>query len=270
MPSPGVARQLIADYLLDTTPYGVNILKRWEYFDNFETRPQLVADMEAALSSAAATRLYNSGNKSLLLSGTNMTTALSTNATNGGTLLTTAGNSGDTANVAPLGWTTLGPALQAVTFDPAFAPMFQAIIETPATITTMRILAGFRLTAPATADETTDNDFALIAFNPATSASWRFITKVGGGSVVTVTGSNLPVLAASTRYKLEIRVDLNRNATAYISGGGANNVIIGPASSAALTSGAAFKPVISVQTLTAAARALTLHGLRVSRNLLAT
>lgn len=234
---------------------------RLQLFEGFTQAPKLVANLEPGTVNQAAMRAYTQANKQLLLSGTNQADAGCVLAAGEGVTVTTGGTANDTGNIAPGAINTGSTEFShwnVTPLHPAKDAEFETTVKMSATITTMRVIAGLRLTAPATADETTDNDMAYFAYNPATSANWRLVNRRAGGTVSSVATS--VAVAASTAYTLRIQFK-DRIPYYWI-----NDVLVGGGAAFASPGTNALKPVLTVQTLATATRAVTWHYLLAGRD----
>lgn len=256
----------------------VNSMSRVRYVSTFDDgKPSLVGVIDFDPGAAgvnwtqAALRAYTAASKTWILSGTNAATANATLSARGGLTLTTAGASGDEMIVSPLiinsvRMTPLGRA----DWTPEYQPNFSAVVRVPDTITSLRIIAGFKLTASAERQESasgvTDNDYALFVFDTGHAVSatlWHVATGVAGTDLNTpadTRGSRKATLRAGDRVALTVKLDNNRVPYFYIDG---ELVGVGPEMATAL----ALKPVFAVVALTAAARETTFQSIECSQNI---
>lgn len=276
MSSPTVTNQLIVNKGKRDIAF-FEPQNRHTFFDNFLQRPVVVGTLEPGTVNTAAVRALVAANKDWLLTGTSgIADGDCTFAANGGITLATKASSStnnDTTNIRP--GVVTGPiefsGLYGTQFRPDMQPHFDAVIETPATITGYRLILGFRLAAsfPDTAaDETTGADVCFFAFSTGSSVTatkWRRVTIVASGTPADV-ALNTPVLVASTRYRMRIEIDSGRRPHFYqqvLGPSAAPEVLVGVGP--ALTAAAAFQPFVTVQRLASAAKTLTVHSLRASR-----
>jgi hypothetical protein len=267
-------RAEIAQYLLENhTP---NRRDRWFHYENFSLRPlaELLTDVAPSGLNQAAYRILQQANLNWGVSGTNMTSALSSYGANGGILLTTAGADDDQALLAPktanggaiavsgLGGVT-GTSSPTTPFLSTNAPIMEAVIEVP-TITTLRLVCGFKMTTdPTTA---TDDHKAMFAFDTesAVSASrFRLVTSnVTDYDYEAKANSTtqLSAVAANTKYVLTVGV----LPTSRIPFFAVNGVPVGPAAPA-LVNGCGFIPVVGIQALSGAARSVVVRSISLSR-----
>lgn len=268
MPSPQEVKNIIAREGFEK--YSRDPSTNWEFNENFSRRPLIASDLDPAAFSQAAQRLLTAANQNLILSGTNMTSALGTFTANlPGITFTTAGANNDQALLSPLTVNSVQGSMMGGTTGAAGTSIwrsdrelhFETILAIP-TITTVRVVAGFKLTTAP--DVGTDNDGVTFQFDPASGVSgsrWRCVTNVGGTDTDTAESfggnSGVGAVAASAVYRLQIRI-LNRNAAFLI-----NSQLVG--TSPILTSPMAFIPMVGIQATAAAARSFRISRLRVSR-----
>lgn len=209
--------------------------------------PCINADMA---SGTEATREPADPNFEVL--GTNSTSALSTFNAAGGITFTTAATSGDQMILAPH-LDTAQSAWAQTTWSTAKQLVWQALISSPATITSNVYWAGLKLTN--TSVVATDDDQCFFRYAAATaSGKWQCVYSIAGTDVTVTTDITV---AASTKYYLRIELDSARVPYFYI-----NGVLV--ATGTALTSGGLI-PYIGVQTATTAARALNIYGQSISQ-----
>lgn len=233
-------------------PRGFNALStRYElrWIAGARGKPGINADI---LDTTEATREIADPDFEVL--GTNAVSSTTAIGTAGGVVFTTTTGSADQvilvghldANQSAWG-TVLWPTSKEI--------VWECLIATPATITTMTIWAGLKLTNTSTT--ATDNEQAFFRFQPSVnSGEWQAIYSIGG---VDTEGDTNIAVTASTAYHLKITVDSSRVARFYI-----NGALVG--TSTALTSGNLI-PYIGVETGTTAARSLTIYGQSMSRAL---
>ena len=185
--------------------------------------------------------------------GTNGTSALSTYYAEGGITFTTAGADNDQMILVPH-LDTNQSAWEQVTWGTDQETVWECALRTTATITSMTIWAGLKLTN--TSVTATDNDQAFFRYAAATnSGKWQAIHSIGGTDTATDTGVTV---AASTTYRLKVTIDSSRIARFYI-----NGTLV--STSTALTDATDLKPYIGVQANTGAARAVNIIGQAISR-----
>ena len=185
--------------------------------------------------------------------GTNGTSALSTYYAEGGITFTTAGADNDQMILVPH-LDANQSAWEQVTWGTDQEAIWECMIRTTATITSMTIWAGLKLTN--TSVTATDNDQTFFRYAAATnSGKWQAIHSIGGTDTATDTGITV---AASTTYRLRVAIDSSRIAKFYI-----NGTLV--STSTALTDATDLKPYIGVQANTAAARAVNIIGQAISR-----
>jgi len=188
------------------------------------------------------------------LLGTNMTSALCTFAAGGGITLTTAGAANDQAILLPHLDTDLSPftAIKWNTLDEVGA---EFDLKIGASVASATIWAGFKLTnTPVVA---TDNDQMFVRYDSATnSGQWQAIGSYGGTDLTI----NSPVaVAASTEYKIGIRVDADRYPMFFV-----NERLIGKLSHA-LTTDTDLIPYVGVMATATGAKALTVREIALSK-----
>lgn len=256
----------------------INSLARVRYVSVFEDgKPTLAAGIDFDTGAAGINwtqttlRAYTAASKTWLLSGTNAATANVTLHARGGITLTTGGTSGDEMIVSPLiinsvYMTPLGKT----DWTPEYQTNFSCVVRIPSTITSIRILAGLKLTASAERQESasgvTDNDYALFVFDTGHAASptlWHVATGIAGtdlNSPADTRGSRKATLRAGDRVTLTIKIDNNRTPFFYIDG---ELVGVGQELATAL----ALKPVFAVVALSASAREATFQSVECSQNI---
>lgn len=270
---------LTAQELDQIKTYFFNIRKEldrsgyWVHYENFLKKPYLLAEKNpgAAYAQTAAAgspdaRKLLAGSNLWGLAGTNMTTALCAPAAGGGITLTTAGANNDQALLQPLTITTANSDICTI-FGPSGAsgsmlntsnqPQLHALLSL-SSIAAVRLAFGLKLTnAP---DISTDNDAAEIMFSTSGAAStslFTFNTSIGGTDtegVCTATDGSTFAPVAATTVALSVIVDENRiprfliNGT-YVGAGGA------------MTASTGLWPVLGIQALTGAAKAVTVRSL---------
>jgi hypothetical protein len=211
-------------------------------------KPGINADIQNA---AEATRMVADPQFEVL--GTNGTSALSTYYAEGGITFTTAGADNDQMILVPH-LDTNQSAWEQVTWGTDQETVWECALRTTATITSMTIWAGLKLTN--TSVTATDNDQAFFRYAAATnSGKWQAIHSIGGTD--TATDTDITV-AASTTYRLRVAIDSSRIARFYI-----NGTLV--STSTALTDATDLKPYIGVQANTGAARAVNIIGQAISR-----
>lgn len=211
-------------------------------------KPGINADIQNA---AEATRMIADPDFEVL--GTNGTSALSTFYAEGGITFTTAGADNDQMILVPH-LDANQSAWEQVTWGTDQETIWECALRTTATITSMTIWAGLKLTN--TSVTATDNDQAFFRYAAATnSGKWQAIHSIGGTDTATDTGI---AVAASTTYRLRVAIDASRIAQFYI-----NGALV--STSTALTNATDLKPYIGVQANTGAARSINIIGQAISR-----
>lgn len=201
--------------------------------------------------------------------GTNATTASVTYAAGGGVTLTTAGADGDAVILLPhldtsqTGWTQF-------TWGTSKSLEWECEIATGASIASTVIWAGLKLTQVGAV--ATDDDQVYLRYqNGVTSGNWVVVSSIANTDTQTDSGITV---AASTRYRIKIRIDSTRKAFVYMSVGtsptGTDERIADWKllyTTAALTS-VNLIPYIGVSAQgAAAAKALTVYGEAISKTI---
>lgn len=186
--------------------------------------------------------------------GTNMTTALATQADGGGVTLTTAGASADQAILLPH-LDTKQSSWTSTKWNTLDRVVFETTIKTGASIAAAIIWAGLKLTnTPVVA--TDDNQVMFRYEAGVASGVFQFITSRAGTD--TTANSDVTV-AAATKYHLKITIDGNRVPRFFING-------VLKYTGAALTTNIDLIPYIGVQASAVAAKAITVRGVRMSKD----
>lgn len=208
-------------------------------------------------------------NRDFEISGTNMTTALSTRTAAGGITLTTAGADQDQSILGPH-LDTAQSAWAGTAWNTAASMEWECKIYTSAAIDNQKIWAGLKLTTDQLV--ATDADQAYFKFQTDATNSeaftdftlLHFVYSVGGTDYI----SALPItVAASTAYHLKIVLDSDRKASIWVNGTqysvsntagstGGTAVTAGKGKSLALTSITTLNPVIGLEGGDGAAAAL--------------
>lgn len=237
-----------------------NISNRLNLEEKFKQRPGIPGDTALATSggntySDAVLQLAINKNRDFEVRGTNATSALVTLATDGGgILMTTAGASADQIIIAPTAQSSVSSWKETV-WTTSKLPSFEAVIATAASIASVRIFAGLKLTA--TGVVATDDNQTFFRYDPADSANWQ--TADSASNTDNQVSSSVAV-AASTKYHLRIQVDGNLIPRYYINGA---LVKVGTA----LTTAVNLIPFVGVHATTSAAKAMTLRYLACGRSL---
>jgi hypothetical protein len=247
------------------TDYWIN---RYMLEERFSQRPLLAIARDAAAAYSEATiqgHLWS--NPHFALTGTNAADSCVTFADGGGITLTTTTTANDQCIVGPVAQaaSTTQSAWAAAKFNTLDQPTFETIIKTGAAVTQMTLAMGFKLTSTPTL--ATDNDQAIFHVTGTTTAGSMTYCSSNAGTDTQVTAPTIvqqgstrlsPGLTVSTVYRPIIRVDLNRYPHFYL-----NGYYLGRG--AQLASDVDLIPFISLQTLTTAARSVTIRGLRCSK-----
>ena len=251
------------------------------YFDEwFLQRPGLNANIDQ-VSTVEVQRALNRNWEAL---GTNVTTALVTFAsTSAGVLATTAGADQDQAILTPH-LDTAATAWAGTKWGTENETHFETSIMLPA-IDNQKVWAGLKLTNDqlvATDDDQIYFKFQTDATNSeafTTFANWHVVHSIGGTDHI----SALPIaVAANTPYHLKIEIDSDRKATAFVNGvqynltstagstGGTSVTAVQPGvaatKTAALTDDVDFIPYVGIEAGAAAAEAVNVHHVCMSRN----
>jgi len=246
----------------------------------FLQRPGLNANIDQ-VSTVEVQRALNRNWEAL---GTNMTTALATFATtSAGILATTAGADQDQAILTPH-LDTAATAWAGCLWGTENSVSFETSIMLPA-LDNQKVWAGLKLTNDqlvATDDDQIFFKFQTDATNSeafTTFANWHVVHSIGGTDHI----SALPIaVAANTPYHLKIDIDSDRKATAFVNGvqynltstagstGGTSVTAVQPGvqvtKTAALTNDVDFIPYVGIEAGAAAAEAVNVHHVCMSRN----
>lgn len=269
MPSPDATRNLIDR--VNFEKYGSDPSTRWVFVDPMVKRPLIASDLDPGTVNQAAVRLLSAANLNLMAAGTNMTSALSTFGSAGGVTLTTAGANNDQALLVPASVNSGGTFITEIggstgTSTPTSPWLtnkslkFEAIINL-SSVANVRLVAGFKLTNTPTL--ATDDDQVYIGFDTGSSVTatrFRRVHSVAGTDFDVAESTGGFTVAAATDYRLSIDLDANRVPTFFING---RQIGIG----SALTNSCGLMPVIGLQALTGAAKAMTIKRVRLERAL---
>lgn len=211
-------------------------------------KPSVNADIQSATES-----VREIADPDFEVLGTNGTSALSTFYAEGGITFTTDTGNNDQMILAPH-LDANQSAWEQVTWGTDQETIWECMLRTTATITSMTVWAGMKLTN--TSVTATDDNQAFFRYAAATnSGKWQAIYSIGGTDTAVDTGI---AVAASTTYRLRVAIDASRIARFYV-----NGVLV--ATSTPLTDATDLKPYIGVQTNTTAARAIHIIGQAISR-----
>lgn len=227
---------------------------RLTYTKIFMRPPGLNADIQNA---AEATREIVDQEFELL--GTNAASTCATISTTGGCKLTTTTSSSDSCIILPH-LDTSQSAWATTLWDTAKSPSFETTVETAASVASMTIWAGFKLTnTPVVA---TDNDQVFFRYQDTQgSGSWQFIHSVSDtDTTYTVPTSVCAAVAVSTRYRLRIEIDGDRKVMGFI-----NDIPIRATKFPAVTSLTTLIPYCGVLTGTTAAKIATFKYIECGR-----
>jgi len=181
------------------------------YFEErFMRLPKINADI---LNSSEATRMI--ANTDFEIVGTNATDADVTVNAGGGIVMETDGAAADQIIVVPhldagqSAWT-------GVTWGTSDSVSFGCVVKTDSTLTDTIIWAGLKLTSDQAV--ATDNDQVYWRYlDSYKSGNWALVSSAGASPTDTETATDVTV-AASTEYKLEIKIGADRIPRGYING----------------------------------------------------
>jgi len=180
--------------------------------ERFLRRPALNTD----ISSGTASATIEAANKDFELLGVAHDAADVTFAEGGGIKLQTDGVSTGSLIVAPH-LDTNQTAWSGSKWSTANQVSWGCLINTGTTLTNYTLWAGLKLTN--TSVVATDDDQAFFRFNDASSSgNWEAVDSSGGASPVDTTSDTGVAVAASTQYKLEIKIDSARVPHYFING----------------------------------------------------
>lgn len=181
-----------------------------------------------------------------------------TNDPEGGIILTTEGAANDQTIVLP--YLGAGSPWKTVTWGTDQQTRYEAVIKTGASVATMKIWVGLKLTN--TNVIATDNDQAFFLYDTAAGASatlWHWVYSIGGTDTDTAVSSALvAAVATTTVYHLLVDIDSSRIARFYI-----NGLLVG--TSTALTTATDLIPYVGVMDTAGAAKNITLLKAAISR-----
>lgn len=224
-------------------------------------KPALLADLTDATE---AVRMI--ADRNFMLAGTNAASTCSAIGAEGGVVLTTTTTTNDQVLLCPHTLTSASPwATQKMGTDRA--PNWETVIETGASIASITLFAGLKLTnTPVVA---TDADQVMFRFSTADSnTTWQVISSYNDTDTTTDTGVTV---AASTKYYFRIEVSPpaytatvggtlvseDRYAQCFINGT--------PVARVKLRDAIDLLPFAGVQTLTTAAKVVTVFGIQADR-----
>lgn len=200
---------------------GINTAKdRTGLIEHFEKAPQLtgVTQLPAGDSYDTSDLLLSlNANRYFEVLGTNAVSADVAQYAEGGITVATHGATNDSTIILPHLTATQSPWTK-WTWGTDRSVRWGCAIQTPAAVTSLAIWAGLKLTNTPTV--ATDNDQVMFKFNTAHSTSptyWHTVYSISGTDVDTAI-TELPVVAAATKYNLLINIDSRRVASFYING----------------------------------------------------
>lgn len=264
MPSPATTLGMIDERV--QLRFASDLSKRFEVIEVFDHPPAIEADYDwdpATTPTQAEFRAAMLANKKYKAFGTNMTSALATLAAAGGVTLTTAGANNDQAAIRGItvnSGATNHSAVATTEWDTTKSPRLDCDVLF-SSVANVRFYAGFKLTFDSTPTMTEDADQATFYFDTGASTDptfWHCVTSVSNTDTDTSSSGVVAAVAASTVYRLSIRVDSDRRPAFYV-----NDVLVtvGPVLGSLTT----LKPFIGIHALTGAAKAFTIRHARVSR-----
>jgi len=225
--------------------------------ENFTQRPLLNADIliTATAPTLAQMALIFAANRNFEVAGTNMTSALSTHSTGGGITLTTAGADEDQALLQPHTDTTQ-TSWATADFSTSDRVVMDTVIVTGADITASIIHAGLKLTNDNVV--ATDAEQAFVRYEAGVASGvFQLITSDAGTDTTTAT---TVTVAASTSYHIKLAINGDREVSLFINGVLAAHV------AAAVGAGHDLIPFIGIEGSEAAAKALTVRHLDISKD----
>ncbi len=228
--------------------------------DDFTLLPKLnaSANLNATFSDTEVEKMLFA-NVNWELSGTNAADTVAATSTGGGVTLTTTTSSADQVLVG--GHTDSGVgALTIVDWSTSDGLVFYARIKTAAAIADMTFFAGLKLTStPVIA---TDDDQVFVRYQDTQSGgNFELVTSASGTDETLDSGL---AVAASTTYEIVIEVgESTRKATFFIAENYGDFTEVGQ--SQALTADVDLLPFFGVQTDEAAANAITVREVAVSK-----
>lgn len=232
---------------------GLNMARdRFELVERFNRAPKLNADIQNA---AEATREI--ANTDFEVLGTNAVSASSVFYAEGGIVLTTAGAANDQVIILPH-LDANQSVWAATTWGTDQLVRWEAVIQTAASVATMKIWAGLKLTN--TNVIATDNDQAYFLYDTAGAADatkWHAVYSIAGTDTDTSLTATSAV-GANTTYHLMIDIDSSRIARFYLNGAKV-------ATSTALTNATDLIPYIGVMDTAGAAKSLRIFKQAISR-----
>ena len=245
------------------------------YLDEwFLQRPGLNANIDQ-VSTVEVQRALNRNWEAL---GTNMTTALCTfNSTSAGIVATTAGADQDQAIITPH-LDTAATAWASCLWGTENQVHFETSIALPA-IDNQKAYAGLKLTNDQLIATDADQAYFKFQTDATNSESFddftklHFVHSIGGTDHISV----LPItVAANTIYHLKIEIDSSRQMSIFVDGiqynitstsgsTGGTAVTTGTTKSAAMAAAVDLIPYIGIEAGAAAAEAIHIHYVKMSR-----
>lgn len=268
IPGASIANKVIRDVVGDD--FIGRFRDRIELRERFEQRAALAALLDISTINQANMRLYTGMNKNFVVSGTNAVSGVLNSG--GGTLLTTTTTADDQMIVAPAGaLNSIGQTGWTVNdWSPQYATRFAATFQLKsAALTSQRVHVGLKLTANL--DTATDDDFITLAFDTAIGAT-NFYIQTAAANGTTQTFDTGIAASLTTPYTFEIRFATGGNYACFLNGRPLMKAFPRTLDStgtapAKMTTTALFLPVVGIQTLTTAAKALAIRQIRMSRAL---
>lgn len=233
------------------------LANRHELVERFEKTPILNADIliTATAPTLAQMALIWRANPNFEVLGTNMTTALCTHSTGGGITLTTAGADEDQGIVTPH-LDALATSWATTDWSTDDKVIFETNIKTAANISDLIIWAGLKLTNDNVV--ATDNEQAFVRYEAGVASGvFQLITSDNGTDTTTNT---TVTVAVSTDYHIKLVVNGDRDVILFINGVQVARV------AAALGTAHDLIPYIGLEAGAAAAKAITVRGLKLSKD----
>ena len=226
---------------------------RYELVERFLQRPAINANIDQAYTVEVA----RAANRDWETLGTNATTALVTFADGGGINLATAGADEDQTIITPH-LDTAQTAWTGTQWNTSDKVIFETNIKITGSVAAVIIWAGLKLTNDNVVATDAEQAFLRLE-NGVNDGNWQLITSDNG----TDTTTNTDVVGVSTTgmYHIKLVVNGDRDVTAFI-----NGVLVARVE-AALGTDHDLIPFIGVEASTAAARAINVRGVRMSKDL---
>lgn len=252
MPSPLATQRLTRRELADRVP--ISSPDRLELCETFAQRPIAAGDLDPSTINQAAVRLLTGANRNFIVSGTNAVTGSANLHASGGVALATAGALNDQVIVSPA--TAINSVDQSlwrsIQWQPGDELLFEVNIELPS-IADVRVHAGLGLTAAL--NLTTDDDYAKLVLDTATSTQWLAASSTGGTDTSEATDT-----PAKADANVRLRISTDSDGVARFAINGVDQRV-----TRQLTAAASLLPMVGIQTLTTAAKTMYLRDIRLGR-----